>query len=57
MLNKVIEKNMKKTYMMPTLDVVKVELHQMLAASTPELSNKDAISAGMSRDYDFDDED
>ena len=63
MLNKVIEKNMKKTYQNPTLEVVKIQTAGMLAVSggvgngstVGNSYNSDDVSYG--RDYDFDDED
>ena len=51
---------MKKTYINPTIEVVKLQTMQMLATSdgTPQTSN-DAVRSGdpvFGRDFDFDDD-
>jgi len=46
---------MKKTYINPAMEVVKVETHKMLAESMAISSEKTSTLDG--RDYDFDDED
>ena len=47
---------MKKTYQIPTLEVVKVQTQQMLAGS-PSVSmfNENATGEGMSREFEFTD--
>lgn len=61
MLNKVIEKNMKKTYQNPTLEVVKIQTAGMLAVSGG-VADGDGVGnavkgdADYARGYDFDDE-
>ena len=54
---------MKKTYINPTMEVVKLQMHQqMLAGSNPDViydSSQESIAPGSveGRYYDFDDED
>ena len=43
---------MKKTYMNPTLEVVKIETQKMLAESV-QMFGKNAETPGMSREMDF----
>lgn len=43
---------MKKKYIIPTLDVMEIEVGALLEASLP-LKNEDATDDGMSRDLDF----
>jgi len=57
MLNKVIERNMKKTYINPTMEIVKIQTQQMLASSLDILEKEVDGSKALGRDYDFDDED
>jgi len=54
MLNKVIERNMKKTYINPAMETVKIATQQMLAMSVSETEVDGSKALG--RDYDFDDE-
>ena len=55
--------NMKKTYINPTMEVVKIQINQMLAAS-PGVETSDGLGNGYnssdvtySRDFDFDEDD
>ena len=43
---------MKKTYQIPTLEVVKIETQKMLAESV-QMFGKNATGEGMSREMDF----
>ena len=45
---------MKKTYINPTIEVVKIQTVGMLAQSLP---TDDSTSQNLSRDFDFDEED
>jgi len=54
--------NMKKTYINPTMEVVKIQINQMLAAS-PGVETGDGLGNGYNssdvtygRDFDFDEE-
>ena len=46
------EQTMKKIYNVPTLEVVKIQTQQMLAASV-QMFNENANSPGMSREFEF----
>ena len=46
---------MKKTYQNPTLEVVKIETAQMLAASKVDMFNDNASGPGLSREFIFED--
>ena len=49
--------NMKKTYVIPTLDVVRIETQHMIAVSGPEMGGTtDNVNDLLSREFDFDDE-
>ena len=49
---------MKKLYVMPNMEIVKIETHSMLAASIRVNSTDDAVDASQAagRGFDFDDE-
>ena len=48
---------MKQTYINPTVNVVKIQTSNIIASSpTLEIKNEDATGAGMSREFDYDDE-
>lgn len=48
---------MKKTYIIPTLDVVRIETQHMIAVSGPEMGGTtDNVNDLLSREFDFDDE-
>ena len=49
---------MKKLYVMPNMEIVKIETHSMLAASIRVNSTDDPVDASQAagRDFDFDDE-
>ena len=48
---------MKKTYINPAMEIVKIETHKMLAESFGVSNVEVNGSAALGRDYDFDDED
>ena len=48
---------MKKTYIIPTLDVVRIETQHMIAVSGPAVSGStNEVSDLLSREFDFDDD-
>ncbi len=47
---------MKKTYIIPSLEVIQVKTQQMLAASRVDMFNTDATDAGMAPEFEWDDE-
>ena len=48
---------MKKTYINPTMEVVKLQMHQqMLAGSDPQLTGTYTGGEVLGRDFEFDDE-
>ncbi len=50
--------NMKKTYINPTMEVVKLQMHQqMLTGSDPKLNGEYEGGTVLGRDFDFEDED
>ena len=53
---------MKKTYSNPTMEVVKLQMHQQMLAGSLPITGEDATTNGSgdyndARDFDFDDED
>lgn len=52
------DKTMKKLYVMPNMEIVKIETHSMLAVSIGVNSTGEAVDASQAagRDFDFDDE-
>ena len=51
---------MKKTYIIPTMDVIKIQTVGMLAVSNVDMNDKGGsgnASYGLSRSFSFDDED
>ena len=55
--------NMKKTYINPSMEVVKLQMHQQMLAGSPIQSSDPADVTGdgnynsLGREYDFDDDD
>ena len=48
---------MKQTYINPIVNVVKIQTSNIIASSPAlEIKNDDATGAGMSREFDYDDE-